>query len=204
MSSATDSASERTPIGLEMSHPASFLALPISPRQAGSANPRELGTWPLHCMSNRIGHKVMAETLEAAHRPLALLYCGDSLSGEMARLTLKSEGYGVQEASSPREFEHRCSQERPGLVVVDEEALVTIPEHPTTPTLVLLSSASPLTTAESHEIAALHAVAGSAVHYLPAPFSPLELSRAARRLRSMWRPRSSLSKHQPIYPELEG
>lgn len=121
-------------------------------------------------------------------RPLALTYVSDPMTRDMARLSLRAEGYVVQAAASRDDVD----VERPSLLIVDEASLVTIPESLGAPTVVLLSQATDMTAEEAHEVSHIHSAAGAAVHFLPSPFSPLELVRAARRVRRMNRDRGMM------------
>ncbi|MFN7971033.1 MAG: hypothetical protein U0166_01560 [Acidobacteriota bacterium] len=140
--------------------------------------------------------KVMGQALKEPTRPTASLYCSDGLTREMARLTLDAEGYDVlsaMEAPSDSDAFDADLTTRPGLLVMDESALVLVRERPSIPTIVLMSMASPMDAQDASALAEAQRPGSVPTFYLPAPFSPMELSRAAQRLRRMTRHRPHLA-----------
>lgn len=94
----------------------------------------------------------------------------------MARLTLQAEGYDVMEVDGG-EVPDALLALLPAVLVLDEAALVRVAGKPAAPTVVLLSAASPLHVPRDTRDG------GSATTFVPSPWSPLELTRAARRVR---------------------
>ena len=127
--------------------------------------------------------------------PSAIILCKESLTRDMVSMTLRAEGYRSRAVDELAD----AGPERPQLQVVDEASVVSLPDRPLAPTLVLLSGASPMTRHEAQELALENAGAGIPVEYLPFPFSPLELARSARRVRRTVRNRA----HLPVGQSLE-
>lgn len=135
----------------------------------------------------------MGQALREPTGPTASLYCTDALTREMARLTLAAEGYEViTSAEYPDDVIEITGGPRPGLLVMDESALVLTRERPRVPTIVLMSMASPLDAEDAMVLSESQPASATPTYYLPAPFSPMELTRAAQRLRRMSRQRAHL------------
>lgn len=122
-------------------------------------------------------------------RSSVLLLCGDGFRRDMVKLTLRADGYHVIAVTSPRELHDGCTILRPALVVVDEAALPHVDRLPDVPAIILLSMASSLGHENAREIGNADGLMGTATCCLSAPWSPLELLRAVRRVRRMSRVR---------------
>ena len=146
----------------------------------------------------------MGQSAKETSRPTAVMMLQDTFTKDLTMMALHAEGYAVTSTSSPSELAFETGMGRPALVVLDEPSLAMLEGRPESPTIVLLSMASPLTIDDVREIAAVNAAAGVATDYLPAPWSPLELTRAARRVRRMSRMKPQISDGITVHLDLAG